>query len=243
MSDHGQKSILITGGSRGIGRAAVLRLAVQHRVAFTGRNRTELEETTRLAKAAGHEVTALVADVEAEEDVRRSVAEARAALGRIDVLINNAGMGIFKRVDEFTMAEVERTFRVNIFGPFLYTRYVVPEMIERRAGQIINVASVAGLNGFQSGSAYAASKFALVGFTESIREDLKRFGIAVTAVCPGGVRTDFGGKEIASRMQAGDYLLEPDDVARTLEYLVSESETSNAKLIELKPRRREESRG
>ena len=238
-----QKSILITGGSRGIGRAAVLRLAGKHRVAFTGRDSAALEETSRLAAAAGLSATAIVADAQSEADVRRSVEEARSALGGVEVLINNAGMGIFKRVDEFTLDEVERVFRVNVFGTFLYTKYVAPDMIERRAGQIINIASVAGLNGFQSGSAYAASKFALVGFTESIREDLKRFGVAVSAVCPGSVRTDFGGKDVAAQMHAGDYLLEPDDVARTLEYLVSESETANAKLIELKPRRRADKRG
>lgn len=237
------KRILITGGSRGIGRAAVLRLAANHSVAFTGRDQAALKETVNMAAGAGHSVTSIVADTESEADVRRSVDEANSALGGVDVLINNAGIGIFRRVDEFTLDEFEKTFRVNIFGPFLYTKLVVPQMIERCGGQIINVASVAGLNGFQSGSAYAASKFALVGFTESIREDLKRFGIAVTAVCPGGVRTEFGGKDVSVSLQKNDYLLEADDVARTLQYLVEESETANAKLIELKPRRRADRRG
>jgi short-subunit dehydrogenase len=156
--------------------------------------------------------------------------------------VNNAGIGTFKRADQFSLEEFRAIYQVNVEGTFLFTKYVLPAMIQNKAGQIINISSVAGLNGFKGGSAYAASKFAVNGFTESLREDVKEFGIAVSAVCPGSVATDFGGGSAAALL-AKDYAMTPDDVAATVEYLVNESETVNAKLIELKPRRRREFRG
>ena len=237
-----QKVIIITGASKGIGRAAALLLGKNHKMALTARNQGELEELAQEINQAGGEAIAMPGDVTSESDVERAVQATLAKFGRIDCLINNAGMGIFKRVDLLTAREFDQVYRVNMLGAFLYTKFVTPGLIQQKSGQIINVASVAGLNGFRTGSAYAASKFAMVGFTESIREDLKGHGIAVTAVCPGGVRTGFGGQEIAEQHLKSEYLLEPDDVARTLEYLVNESETANAKLIELKPRRRSQFR-
>ncbi len=186
---------------------------------------------------------ALPGDACNEADVRAAVDATVEKFGRIDALVNNVGMGIFKRVDQFSLEEFNQVQEINMVSTFLFTKYTAPLMIERKSGSIINIASVAGLNGFRTGAAYAASKFAMVGFTESVREDLKGFGIAVTAVCPGGVRTTFGGQEVTERHLKSEYLLEPEDVARTVRYLIEESETANAKLIELKPRRRAEFRG
>lgn len=233
-----RKNILVTGASRGIGRAIAVRLGKAHNVFAFARDGAALralqEEVPGTFVFAG--------DITREEDVKACVSEALKALGRIDVLVNNAGIGSFKRADSFSLSEFRAIQQVNVEGTFLFTKYTLPGMIQNKSGQVINISSVAGLNGFKGGSAYAASKFAVNGFTESLREDVKEFGIAVCAVCPGSVATDFGGGS-AEALLAKEYSMTPDDVAHTVEYLVNESETVNAKLIELKPRRRAQFRG
>lgn len=237
-----KKIIILTGGSKGIGRAAAITLGRSHTVILISRNKDGLEESVRLVKESGGEAEYHVCDITDEEAVRVTIESVLAKYGKIDVLVNNAGVGIFKRVDKFTAAEFDLMYRVNMLGVFFCCKYTVPGMIKNRRGQIINISSVAGLNGFSGGSAYASSKFALMGFTESIREDLKKYGIAVSAICPGGVNTSFGDKDVQKMIKRKDYLLEPEDVAHSIEYLVNESETANTKLIELKPRCREDCR-
>lgn len=235
------KVILVTGASKGIGKAIAERLSPFHKLALFARTEPALIELKENLETKGGEVLVIVGDVTQEDDVKRAVEETIGHYGTIDVLVNNAGIGLFNRVDQFSLEDFKHVMDINMTGAFLFTKYVSPTLIGNKSGQIINIASVAGLTGFKTGSAYAASKFALVGFTESVREDLKEFGIAVTAVCPGGVRTGFGGGD--PNKAGRDYLLEPEDVARTVEYLVNESETANTKLVELKPRRREHARG
>ncbi len=237
-----EKVIIITGASRGIGRATALRLGKSHKVVLVARSEDQLKEIQKELAAIGRQSLVMKADVTVEEDVKRVINETLTRFGTIDVLINNAGIGSFKRVDQFSLEEFRHMFEVNVFGTFLFTKYVAPILISKKSGQIINISSVAGLNGFKHGTAYAATKFAVNGFTESLREDLKEYGIAVSVVCPGSVATGFGGRDARQKRLNNDYLLEPDDVARTIEYLVEESETANTKLIELKPRRRKEFR-
>ncbi len=242
MSVESEKKVaVITGASRGIGRA-IAKILPDFKLVLTARDEEALQETAKLAGVSTEDCLIFPADITDEQKVKELAEKALSRFGKIDVLINNAGIGTFKRVDEFTSDEFNRVYQVNMFGAFLTTKYITPGMIHRREGQIINIASVAGLNGFSGGTAYASSKFALVGFTESLREDVKKYGVAVTALCPGSVRTEFGGMEL-SRKDQSDYLLMPEDVARTVRYLVDESDTANAKLIELKPRRKREARG
>jgi len=233
------KIIIITGASKGIGKAISNLLSNKHHVVLIARSTDELNtlasEINDNNNSKG-KALAITADITNEEQVKAAIAKVLETFGTIDVLINNAGIGKFKRVDQFLVSEFKEIIEVNLIGTFLVTKYVVPTLIEKKQGQIINITSVAGLNGFKSGTAYAASKFGQMGFTESLREDLKHYGIAVTAVAPGGVRTGFGGNSVTKIDR--DFLLEPEDVARTVEYLVNESETANAKLIELKPRKR-----
>jgi 3-oxoacyl-[acyl-carrier protein] reductase len=242
------KTILITGASKGIGKAIVERLGIygndpknniHHSFILTARNKEIIEELAKKIQENGGKAIAIPCDVRKEQEIKFVVEEGLKTFGKIDVLINNAGIGKFKRVDEFSYEEFIEILQVNLVAPFLFTKYVIPSMIKNKSGQIINISSVAGLNGFKTGTAYAASKFGLNGFTESLREDVKDYGIAVTVICPGGVRTSFGGSE-ENRIK--DFLLEPDDVAYTVEYLIHESETANTKLIELKPRKRKEFR-
>ena len=242
------KIILITGASKGIGRAIVERLGINgndpknnihHSFILTARSKEIIENLAKRINDRGGKAIAIPCDVKNEQEIKHVVEEGLKIFGKIDVLINNAGIGKFKRVDEFSYDEFMEILQVNLVAPFLFTKYVIPSMIKNKSGQVINISSVAGLNGFKTGSAYAASKFGLNGFTESLREDVKDHGIAVTTICPGGARTGFGGSD-ENRIK--DFLLEPDDVAHTVEYLIHESETANTKLIELKPRKRKDFR-
>ncbi|HBS04352.1 MAG TPA: NAD(P)-dependent oxidoreductase [Leptospiraceae bacterium] len=233
-----EKVILVTGATRGIGHAIAENLANAYPLIITGRSTDALNALKNKLTDAGGKVEAIAADLTSSDDIKNLVESSIRSMGRIDCLINNAGMGIFGRVDEIQEDDFRYVMELNLMAPYQLTKAVLPDMISRKSGQIINISSVAGLNGFKGGGAYAASKFALNGFTESLREDVKEFGIAVTAVCPGGVRTEFGGNPASVR----DFVLEPQDVAHTVRYLVDESETANTKLIELKPRRRSEFR-
>ncbi|MBU43167.1 MAG: short-chain dehydrogenase [Spirochaetaceae bacterium] len=229
-----EKVVLVTGATRGIGHAIAENLADAYPLVITGRSADQLNALKKKLNDAGGKVEAIPADLTSSDEIQALVEGAIRSMGRVDCLINNAGMGIFGRVDEIQEKDFRYVLELNLLAPYLLTKAVLPDMITRKSGQVINISSVAGLNGFKGGGAYAASKFALNGFTESLREDVKEFGIAVTAVCPGGVRTEFGGSPAAVR----DFVLEPEDVAHTVRYLVDESETANTKLIELKPRRR-----
>lgn len=239
----GKKHIIITGASKGIGRAIAEKLAAEgHNLFLFARSENRLKDLCA-ELSAKHEGKYIyyAGDITEEKTVEYAVEDAWKRLGSVDCLINNAGIGVFGRVDKISPEDFRRVWEVNVWGSYLFTRFLVPEMIGRRKGQIINISSVAGLNGFKGGTAYAASKFGLNGFTESLREDVKEFGIAVTAVCPGSVHTEFGGSDLAGKGNR-DYLLTPEDVAHTIAYLVAQSETANTKLLELKPRRGEEHR-
>jgi NADP-dependent 3-hydroxy acid dehydrogenase YdfG len=167
-----------------------------------------------------------------EEDIKKLVDYAIKEFGRIDILINNAGIGRFNRIDNFTSSDYDAIFDVNVKGLFLLSKYVVPFMIKEKSGHIINISSIAGKNGFKTGTLYSASKHAVQGFTWSLREDVKEYGIKVTTVCPGSVVTGFSGKKV-------DYVewsLEPGDVAHAIGFLVTESDTVNTAEIIIKPR-------
>ncbi len=234
------KTIFLTGASKGIGKAIAELLGNKHKIVLFSRSLKDLNNVKKFIEDNGGQALVIEGDITNEDDVKNAVNKTLEKFGTIDVLINNAGIGLFKRIDQFTLDEFSYVQNVNLIGSFLATKYVSPILIKNKSGQIINISSVAGLTGFKKGTAYAASKFALVGFTESLREDLKEFGIAVTSVCAGGVRTEFGGGDPSKNDR--EFLLEPEDVARTIEYLVNESETANAKLIELKPRKRPDKR-
>jgi NAD(P)-dependent dehydrogenase (short-subunit alcohol dehydrogenase family) len=182
---------LITGAGRGLGRAFAAALA-QHgvKVAVTGRTEAEIQATAQAIRQNGGRAIALAGDVTDRQAVEHTIARAEAELGPIDLLINNAGMlralGVVADVDaDDWWREVE----VNVRGPFLYARAVLPGMIARRCGRIINVASGAGLDAIPTGSAYCASKAALIRLSETIALETGAYGIATFAIHPGTVRT------------------------------------------------------
>jgi NAD(P)-dependent dehydrogenase (short-subunit alcohol dehydrogenase family) len=183
--------VLITGGGRGLGRAFAVALAqAGAQVAVTARSEAELAETVELIRHAGGRALALPADVTDRHAVAGVVAAAESQLGPIDVLINGAGsfqaLGNAAQVDP---DEWWREVEINLRGPFLCARAVLPGMISRRRGRIINIVSAAGLQAIETVSAYGVSKTALIRFTETLAAETRPYGIAVLAAHPGTVRT------------------------------------------------------
>jgi 3-oxoacyl-[acyl-carrier protein] reductase len=219
---------LVTGGSAGIGYSIAKTLAESGaRVAITGRDKGRLEEA---AKALG--VTPLQADVAQEADVERTYKEVLAKFGDLDILINNAGIGTFKPLVEIDKAKFEAIFATNVTGAMLMAREAAKIFIKRNRGNIINIASTAGLRGAPNGTAYYASKFALRGMTECWRGELRKHNIRVMLVNPSEVLTNFAatagfaqkanesklrGEEIAHAVKA---ILEMDDRGFTTEVSV-----------------------
>ena len=186
------KNWFITGVSTGFGAAlAELALAKGDKVAATFRQQAQADEFT---EKAGPNGKGLVADVADEAAVQQAVADAIAALGYIDVVVNNAGYGSLGPIEEISDAEVQRQFDVNVFGPLRVLRAVLPHLRERRSGHILNITSIGGLRAFPGVGIYNGSKFALEGIGESLAAQVAPLGIHVTNVEPSGFRTDWAGR-------------------------------------------------
>jgi len=226
---------LVTGGSRGIGRAIALRLAkLGASVAICGRDAKTLAETKAELEQYGVPVHSQVTDVSQSADVTALVETTQAELGPIAILVNNAGIGLFGPVHEKSEADWDRVLNTNLKSVFLTSRAVVPSMIERGRGDIVNISSLAGRNAFPGGGIYCASKWGLQGLTACMAEDLREYGIRVSVICPGSVATDFstrGSKDPAK-------VLSPEDVAHAVEMILTQSPKSFLSEIHLRPVRK-----
>ena len=189
--EFSQQRVVVTGGGRGIGAAVAKALAAEGAaVVVAARSGAEIDATAEALRAAGHRAWAVACDVTDPAAVERLREEAESALGGVDVLINNAGIGHSAPLPAIRLEDWNRIFAVNVTGTFLCTQAFLPAMVERGWGRVINVASVAGKIGAPYISAYAASKHAVVGFTRSIAAEVAKAGVTVNAVCPGFVETE-----------------------------------------------------
>lgn len=193
MSDNKQEKVwLITGCSTGLGRDLAKTVLDQgYRVAVTARNPDSVHD---IVKGFGNKAITLQLDVTNRDEAEGAVAETEKVFGKIDVLVNNAGVGYFAAIEESEEAEVRRMFEINVFGLARMTHLVLPGMRKRRSGHIVNISSIGGLRAFPAVGYYNATKFAVVGFSEALSLETEPLGIHVTVVEPSGFRTDWAGR-------------------------------------------------
>jgi len=223
---------LVTGGNRGIGKAIAARLAaLGAAVAICGRDSQTLATTASELQAVGTPIHSQRADVTKSSDVDALIKETETALGAISILVNNAGMGLFGPVQEKTEQEWDTLINTNLKSVFLVSRKVIPGMIQRKSGDIINISSLAGKNTFAGGGIYCASKWALQGLSGCMAEDLRNYGIRVSTVCPGSVATEFSGRG----PKDGGKVLTAEDVAHAVAMIATQGPQSFLSEVHLRP--------
>nr|WP_262922285.1 3-ketoacyl-ACP reductase [Hymenobacter sp. 5414T-23] len=213
------KSALVTGAGKGIGRAIAVALAQEGvNVALLARTESQLREVAQEIEALGVKAVVLAADIADRASVEAAVSKAQAELGDLDILINNAGIGTFAKLVDMDPAEWEKIIQVNLLGTYYATRAVLPQMIARETGDIINIASTAGQRGAATTSAYSASKFAILGLTESLMQEVRKHNIRVSALTPSTVATELA---ISNKLTDGnpDKVMQPEDLA---EFIISQ---------------------
>jgi 3-oxoacyl-[acyl-carrier protein] reductase len=222
---------VVTGAGRGIGRAIAIELGKSGaKVVLVSRNRSELEETGR---AIGANASVLPTNVRKQEELRRLFEQVAGAVGPVDILVNAAGLGIFGPVVNFTDEDFETLIETNIRGIFFTCRYVLPSMIERKRGHIINIASIAGKVGSANRAVYCASKFGVVGFTESLAEEVRQYGVRASVICPGSTDTRFSPSETSGKVR--ERMLRPEDVAHAVRMIVTQEPNSFISEIIMRP--------
>lgn len=210
-----KKLTIVTGASRGIGRSIALKFAKEgHDVVLFGRDADALKKVEDELNAFDINTGVYLGDIADEGFVSSSVNNILDTFGKVDHLINNAGMAIMKKVVDSSLDEFKQQIDANLYGVYNFTKAVLPSMIERRSGSIINIVSLAGKNPLPSGALYSAAKHAVLGFTKSLMMEVREYNIRVAAICPGSVDTSFGSGRV-KRMNA-DKILQPDDVADTV---------------------------
>jgi len=210
------KNVVITGASSGIGRATALEMARRGaNVVLAARRANRLEQVAAECRALGVNAIVVPTDVANAAECRRLIDTA----GEVDVLVNNAGFAIFSSIPDANADEARAMIETNYLGAFHCTQAVLPRMLARRSGTIVNVSSITGLMGFARMSAYCASKFALTGFTEGLRDEVIGSGVRVALVCPGTTDTEFFVKAERDKMPGASRLMlavKPERVARAV---------------------------
>ena len=226
------KVAIVTGGTRGIGRAIAERLAREGaRVAVCGRLQKSVDEAVAGLSAAG-EVFGMAADVSKLDEVRRFISEVERKFGAIHILINNAGAGVFRNVADLDPAEWERMIGLNLSGVYYCCHEILPIFRKNPGGDVINIGSLAGKNAFAGGAGYNASKFGLTGFSEAMMLDHRQEGIRVSYIMPGSVDTEFGGSA-----QGADWKIAPEDIAEVVVTLLRMPRRTTVSRVEIRPSR------
>src|SRR6185436_68941 len=225
---------IVTGASRGIGRAIAEALAREGiKLVLNSLTPARLDETVQALRAQGSEVEAVAGDVGDEAVVQRLVETAIGRYGRLDVAVNNAGLGARGPLESMDAAEFDRVYRTNVRGPFLLMRAAIPALKKNGGGTLVSIASLAGLNPVPRRAAYAASKWALIGLSRSVLEEVRRDGIRVIILEPGSTLTEFG--HDAAKMAHAEKLVRPEDVAAGLVAALKLPARATVSEIEIRP--------
>jgi 3-oxoacyl-[acyl-carrier protein] reductase len=225
---------LVTGGSRGIGRAIARALVAEGaKVVITGRSDAHLSAACRDIESAGPgKVESVPADVKSAADMERAVGAAVTRFGGLDMLINNAGVGVFGEVAEMTPQQWSEVIDTNLSGVFNACHAAIPQLRKRNGGFIINISSLAGKNPFAAGAAYCASKAGLNAFSESLMQELRYDNIRVSYILPGSVATEFSDGDAS---KGADWKIAPEEVAEVVVDLLRHPRRSLPSRVEIRP--------
>lgn len=216
MTDLKNKNALITGAGKGIGKAIAIALAKEGvNVILVSRTQSDVDQLAVETNKLGVKSLALSADVSNIDSINSAVEKALTEFQHIDILINSAGIASFGKFLELEPAAWEKIIQVNLMGTYYTTRAVIPNMIERQTGDIINISSTAGLNGNALTSAYSASKFAVLGLTDSLMQEMRKHNIRVTALTPSTVATDMA-KDLNLTDGNPEKVMQSEDIAELL---------------------------
>ncbi|HPZ08186.1 MAG TPA: SDR family oxidoreductase [Candidatus Eremiobacteraeota bacterium] len=218
------KVVIITGASSGIGKSTARLFSSEGATVIAiSRDKSKLDKVKEEFQKDGLKLEVFSCDISKEDEVKALIESVIETSGKIDILINNAGLGYRTPVEEMSAEQFDTMMNTNIRGVFLITKYVLPNMKKRKDGYIINISSGAGRNGIANMSGYCASKFALMGFTESVALEVKPYDIRVSVLCPGSTSTEFH-ENIGSHPDeaAREAMIQPEDIAGTIYHMVTQ---------------------
>ena len=225
----------MTGAGRGIGKAVSVALAKAGcRVVLAARTREQIEAVQKEILSRGSDALALPTDLTVDEDIQRLVEATQTKWGAADILINNAGWGKRAPVVGASLTDWDQTFRLNLRGPMVLAKALLPNMIAKHEGAVINIGSVSGKTGEANGAAYSASKFGLIGFTQSLYEEVREHGIKVAVILPGFVDTPL---IPPNRQLDRSKMIQADDIAQTVLFVLTSPATSCPVEITVRPQR------
>jgi NADP-dependent 3-hydroxy acid dehydrogenase YdfG len=231
MHRLGNRTAIVTGASKGIGKAIAHALGSDGaNVVIAARSAPELQSAENELRASGFSVLGVQTDMGNAGAVARLISTTVAKFGRIDILVNNAGIGVFKSLLELEVEEFDAMWNVNMRGAFLASKAVLPHMIKGGGGNIVNIASLAGKNGFKGGTGYGATKWALRGFAASLMHEVRESNIRVITIFPGSVDTHFSSTNLK-----GEKITQPEDVAAAVLFAVTTPERAMFSEIDVRP--------
>ena len=229
------KTAIVTGAGRGIGQAISVALGQAGcRVALAARTREQIDGVQKEIISQGGAALAIPGDLTTDEDIRRLVEETQTEWGAVDILINNAGWGKRAAVVGASLTDWDRTFRLNLRAPMVLAKALLPNMIAKREGAIINMGSVSGKTGEANGAAYSASKFGLIGFTQSLYEEVREHGIKVAVILPGFVDTPL---IPPNRQLDRSKMIQAEDIGRTVLFILTSPATCCPVEITVRPQK------
>ena len=217
MKDLKNKKAIITGGGRGLGKATAIAFAKEGiDIAITGRNEAVLKETISELEAFGINAMYSVFDVSRYENVKTGIKSIVNTLGSVDILVNNAGIAAFGTFNDMEVSQWSQIIQTNLMGMYYVTKEVLPYLIDKNEGDVINVSSTAGLNGNANTSAYSASKFAVIGMSESLMKEVRKNNIRVCTLTPSTIASDMSIELGIADKDSQDSVLQPEDFAELI---------------------------
>ena len=217
MTDLKNRKAIITGGGRGLGKATAIAFAKEGiDVAITGRNEAVLKETVSELKTFGVNAIYAVFDVSNYEEVQAGITSLIETLGAIDILVNNAGIAAFGSLNDMEVNQWSQIIQTNVMGMYYVTKEVLPHLIAKNEGDIINISSTAGLTGNATTSAYSASKFAVIGMSQSLMKEVRKNNIRVCTLTPSTIASDMSIELGIATKDSEDSVLQPEDFAELI---------------------------